>query len=64
MDKLDGHLNPHTKKPYHPAIRVAIRLARKKLNRYYSLTDLSSVYRIAMGKSIHFSFCSHSDFDL
>jgi hypothetical protein len=52
MDKLDSHLNPHTKKPYHPAIQAAVRLARKKINRYYSLTDLSSVYRIAMGKSI------------
>ena len=64
MDKLDSHLNPRTKKPYHSAIHAAIRLARKKINRYYSLTDLSSVYRIAMGKLIYFSFCSHSDFDL
>jgi len=49
MDKLDNHLNPHTKQPYHPAIKAAMKLARKKINRYYSLTDLSSVYRIAMG---------------
>ncbi|KIM83857.1 hypothetical protein PILCRDRAFT_53538, partial [Piloderma croceum F 1598] len=48
MDKLNSHLNPHTKKPYHSAIQAAMRLARKKINRYYSLTDLSSVYRIAM----------------
>ena len=49
MDKLDNHLNPHTKQPYHPAIKAAMKLARKKINRYYSLTDLLSVYHIAMG---------------
>jgi hypothetical protein len=48
MDKLDNHLNPHTKRPYHPAIQAAMKLARNKINRYYSLTDLSPVYRIAM----------------
>ena len=50
MDKLDSHLNPRTKKPYHPAIQAAMKLARKKINRYYSMTDLSSAYRIMMGK--------------
>jgi len=50
MDKLDSHLNPSTKKPYHPAIQAAMKLARKKINHYYSKMDLSSVYRIAMGK--------------
>jgi hypothetical protein len=44
MDKLDNHLNPHTKKLYHPAIRAAMKLAHKKINWYYSITDLSSVY--------------------
>ena len=38
-----------------PAIRTALRLAKKTLNRYYSLTDKSETYRIAMGMS----FCSH-----
>ena len=32
-----------------PAIRAAIKLAKKTLNRYYRLTDLSVLYRIAMG---------------
>ena len=50
MDKLDSHLNPRMKKPYHPAIQAAMKLACKKINRYYSMTDLSSAYRIAMGK--------------
>lgn len=50
MDKLDTHLNPGTQKSYHHAIQAAMKLARKKINRYYSITDLSSVYRIAMSK--------------
>ena len=64
MDKLNSHLNPHMKKPYHSAIQAAMRLACKKINRYYSLTDFSSVYRITMGKMIYLSFCSYSDFNL
>jgi hypothetical protein len=54
MDTLDSHLNPQTKKRYHPAILAAMGLARRKINRYYSLTDISSVYRIAMGKLKYF----------
>jgi hypothetical protein len=44
---------------YNSAIRYALRLAKATLNKYYSLTDSSEVYRIAMGES-HFydrSFC-------
>ncbi|KAG1731341.1 uncharacterized protein EDB91DRAFT_1058809 [Suillus paluster] len=50
MDKLDSHLNPHTRNPYHPAIKAAMKLARKKINHYYLMTNLSSLYQIAMGK--------------
>jgi len=32
-----------------PAIQAAIGLAKKTLNRYYSLTDCSGLYHIAMG---------------
>jgi hypothetical protein len=49
MDKLNSALDIRTKKAYHPAIQAAMKLARAKLNRYYSMTDLSHVYRIAMG---------------
>jgi hypothetical protein len=49
MDRLDSGLNPHSKQDYHPAIKAAMRLARAKMNRYYSITDGSSAYRIAMG---------------
>ena len=33
-----------------PAIRAAIEVAKRTLNRYYTLTDLSELYRIAMGE--------------
>ena len=33
---------------YHPSLVAAMKLARKKMDRYYSLTDSSHVYRIAM----------------
>jgi hypothetical protein len=51
MDHLDtmftnGIINAQT---LDPAIRAALRLAKKTLNRYYSLTDMSETYRIAMG---------------
>jgi hypothetical protein len=48
MDKLDNHLNPNTKKPYQPAIQAAMKLARKKINHYYLMMDLSSAYQIAI----------------
>jgi hypothetical protein len=48
MDRLTDTLNSSTKKLYHPAITAAIKLARNKMNRYYSLTDDSNVYRITM----------------
>jgi hypothetical protein len=51
MDTLCGTLNPETKQQYHTSILAAIALARKKMNRYYSLTDEAAPYRIAMGKS-------------
>lgn len=50
MDKLDATFNPCTKNAYHRAIVAAMSLARKKLNRYYELTDLSDPYRISMSK--------------
>jgi len=52
MDRLHNTLNPETKEKYHLSILVAMKLAQKKLDQYYSRTDLSSVYRIAMGKVI------------
>jgi hypothetical protein len=49
MDKLDSGLDANTKQKYHPAIKAAMQLAQAKMNCYYSITDNSSIYRIAMG---------------
>ena len=48
MDRLTNGLNATTKKKYSHAILAALKLASNKLNRYYSLTDDSITYRIAM----------------
>jgi hypothetical protein len=48
MDRLDSSLNPTSKKDYHLAIKATMRLARAKMNCYYSITDGSSAYHIAM----------------
>ena len=48
MDHITKGLDPRTKKPYHPAIVAALKLARNKMNRYYSLTDTSIMYCIVM----------------
>lgn len=50
MDKLNTHLNPCTQQSYHPAILAAMKLTHNKINWYYSMTDLLSVYQIMMGK--------------
>jgi len=51
MDHIDQvSTNCTTKKEQlEPAIRAAPGPAKQTLNRYYSLTDFSEVYRIAMG---------------
>jgi len=56
MDRLDNHLNPAMQKLYHPAIQATMKLVRKKLNRYYSMTDVSLAYQIAMGKQVIYIF--------
>jgi hypothetical protein len=48
MDRLTNSLNQQTGNAYHPSITAAMKLARKKMDRYYSLTDTSNAYRIAM----------------
>lgn len=63
MDFIDetftnGILNEKT---LDPAIRTAIKLAKKTLNRYYGLTDASEVYRIAMGEYLTFVHLQRSD---
>lgn len=48
MDRLVAPINAVNKRNYHPSIVAAMKLAKKKMNRYYSLTDDSAAYRIAM----------------
>ena len=53
MDRIDTYftwaISPSGRK--NPAIRAALKVAKCTLNRYYSLTDASETYRIAMGAS-------------
>jgi hypothetical protein len=48
MDRLTESLDAQMKTAYHPGITAGLKLAKKKMNRYYSFTDSSRVYRIAM----------------
>jgi hypothetical protein len=48
MDRIDALLNS----PLHalnPAVNAALAFARKTMDKYYSKTDHSGIYRIAMG---------------
>lgn len=54
-DKLTAHAHDRT---LSPAIKASLELGKKTLNRYYSLTDSSEVYRIAMGTWLVFLFTS------
>jgi hypothetical protein len=50
MDEIDKRFTNITIDPsVDPAIRAAMRFAKGTLNLYYSLTDSSEAYRIAMG---------------
>jgi hypothetical protein len=48
MDRLTNSLNQQTRNAYHPSITAAMKLARKKMDQYYLLTDSSNAYHIAM----------------
>lgn len=49
MDRIDQMLNDSAATPLHPAVKHALAFGRKLMNKYYSKTDLSNVYRIAIG---------------
>ncbi|KIK80376.1 hypothetical protein PAXRUDRAFT_57969, partial [Paxillus rubicundulus Ve08.2h10] len=49
MNKLDNKLNQQMKNDYHPAVISAMQLVKNKMDQYWQITDLSNVYRIAMG---------------
>ncbi|KAJ7065553.1 hypothetical protein C8F01DRAFT_982162 [Mycena amicta] len=53
MDKIDDLItttivSPSARRPIHNIVRKALNLAKTTLNKYYSRTDTSNVYRIAM----------------
>ncbi len=51
MDRIDAMLTNDTMAhTFSPAIRAALKMGKLTLDRYYSLTDDSEVYRTAMGK--------------
>jgi len=50
MDRIDAMLSSHSTEPLSPSFKHALSFARKIMDKYYSKTDLSNVYRIAMGK--------------
>src|ERR1700753_435318 len=64
MDKIDDLITttvvPATarrrQRVVHVSIREALALAKKTMNKYYSATDDSNVYRIAMGTHCIFLF--------
>ena len=62
MDHIDEYLATASQNvKYSEAIRAALALGKRTLNRYYDKTDHSEVYRIAMGKfvmSVFFHFSS------
>jgi hypothetical protein len=60
-DRLSAQANDRS---LSPAIRASLGLGKKTLNRYYSLTDSSEVYRIAMGaySGLHFFYMDSNNF--
>lgn len=56
MDRIDAVLRDAGTTALTPSVRHALIFARKLLDKYYSKTDLSNVYRIAMGMSSIFSY--------
>jgi hypothetical protein len=52
MDRIDEHLATSADSDdYSAAIRSALAVGKRILNKYYDKTDHSEVYRISMGKS-------------
>ena len=50
MDRIDALLSDVPAEPLSQSVKHALTFARKSINKYYSKTDLSNVYRIAMGE--------------
>lgn len=54
MDKMHAQLSAAAANDeYSPAVRAALKVGTRLLDKYYSLSDDSEVYRIAMGTFFH-----------
>ena len=47
---LDKMLSAWNTEPLSPSVKCALKFAHATINKYYSKTDMSNVYRIAMGE--------------
>ena len=57
MDRMHADLvTASANENYSPAIRAALKIGKKLLDKYYSITDNSEIYRIAMSKLFQFIF--------
>ena len=57
MDRMHADLvTASANENYSPAIRAALKIGKKLLDKYYSITDNSEIYRIAMSKLYQFIF--------
>jgi hypothetical protein len=57
MDHIDQHLATAARNnTYRPCIQAAVAMGKKLLNKYYSYTDHSELYRIAMGMFHEYSY--------
>ena len=55
MDHINEHLSTAAiGNKYSPAIKAALAISKKTLNRYYNKTNQSEVYRITMGMTFKF----------
>ena len=54
MDHIDVMLSNSATMPLTPAIKHALSFACRLMDKYYSKTDFSNIYCIAMGKSPFF----------
>jgi hypothetical protein len=48
IDRIDAMLSESSPEPLTPAVKHGLSFARRVLNKYYSKTDASNIYRIAM----------------
>jgi hypothetical protein len=57
MDHIDRHLATAARNDkYKPCIQAALAMGKKLLNKYYSYTDHSELYRISMSKFLFIAF--------